>query len=312
MGNGRDAHKPVLSTGKVFLDDVVDTADPACVLAEVRAVADLCWPLMDMGPVERVHADVVALFKGGYPGYRACTTEYHDLRHTMDVFMAMARIMHGATVQGHAIRPAAALAGLLSALLHDTGYIQTGDDLEGTGGKYTLTHVGRSVEFMRAHFARSDMGPAETQLAAELIESTSLTVNFAEYPYSSAEAALLGRMLFASDLIGQMADRAYLEKLHLLYYEFVEGRITMFASEADLLQQTVGFVDAMRARIRDELGDLKAYLEHHFKCRCNIGRDLYTESMDANIAFLGKILAEHGEGYRVMLNRMGILKGMKP
>ena len=40
--------------------------------------------------------------------------------------------------------------------MHDTGYIQTLDDNFGTGAKYTLQHVSRSILFMKKYFAQND------------------------------------------------------------------------------------------------------------------------------------------------------------
>ena len=37
--------------------------------------------------------------------------------------------------------------GLLGILMHDTGYLKRTEDMQGTGAKYTLTHVRRSAEF---------------------------------------------------------------------------------------------------------------------------------------------------------------------
>ena len=41
----------------------------------------------------------VAIVKAKYPGYRACDTEYHNLQHTLDVTLAMARLMDGYEVE---------------------------------------------------------------------------------------------------------------------------------------------------------------------------------------------------------------------
>ena len=37
--------------------------------------------------------------------------------------------------------------GMLAILMHDTGYLKKRGDNEGTGAKYTLTHVDRSIQF---------------------------------------------------------------------------------------------------------------------------------------------------------------------
>jgi hypothetical protein len=302
--------KPVfiLRNTKILLHDIVDTSEHKCVLDEVRILINYSFPGIDFECVERAYSDVIKLFTGEYPGYRECTTAYHDLRHTMDVFLTMARIIHGAHVDGHVFDNEDVKIGLLSALLHDTGYILTDDDDSSSGGKYTLTHVKRSVDFMLKYFARNFYPLDEAKKASHLIESTSLTADFDSIPYASLDIQKLGKMIFASDMLGQMADRTYLEKLHLLYDEFVEGNVTEFKDEADLMRNTISFVEAIRSRIALELRSVDRYLKSHFKARCNINRDFYSESVQSNLDYLKTILSESGNNYHSKLKRMGILE----
>ena len=102
---------------------------------------------------------MVKLFRGNYPGYQKCNTWYHDLKHTTDCLLAMARLLHGASLNGLPLPDRDVVLGLTAALFHDTGYIQAEDDLEGTGAKYTLVHVERSVAFMEKYFARPAFPP---------------------------------------------------------------------------------------------------------------------------------------------------------
>jgi HD superfamily phosphodiesterase len=307
---GKDAEL-ILRNTKIFLDDIVDMEDPHCVLDEVRTTVDMAFPGIDLDRLEMAHADTVRLFEGKYPGYKKCSTEYHDLRHTMEVFLAMARIIHGASIEGMRFDHGNVATGLVSALLHDTGYIQSVDDNDGTGGKYTLTHVSRSVDFMKIYFAENGYSAEDAASAECLIDSTSLTADFGKIPYPSDDIEVLGKMIFTSDLVGQMADRAYLEKLHLLYHEFVEGNVSEFSDETDLLKKTKEFVAIMRKRIMNELGSVDDYLRNHFRVRCNINRDLYSESIEKNIDHLEGLFSGDTDDYRTKLNRMGIIKRIK-
>jgi hypothetical protein len=300
----------ILDNRKILLNDIVDTSDLKCVIDEVRALMSEAYPGTDFHRVRNTFNDVVRLYTGEYPGYRECTTAYHDLRHTMDVFLAMARIMHGASAEGTIFNDRDVMLGLVSALLHDTGYLLTEDDDSPTGGKYTATHVQRSVNFMIRYFVHHNFSSQEVRQASHLIESTSLTVDFARIPYTSPYMRQLGKMIFAADLFGQMADRTYLEKLHLLYYEFVEGNVTEFTGEEDLLRKTVGFVDEIRTRVSKELDSFSSYMKSHFKRRCNIGRDFYSEAVQSNLSYLKRILSEDEDDYRLRLQRMGILERM--
>lgn len=64
------------------------------------------------------------LFSGKYPGYRGCTTRYHDLNHTLHCFLLMARLIHGAFINGVVFKEEDVVLGLISALMHDTGYLR--------------------------------------------------------------------------------------------------------------------------------------------------------------------------------------------
>jgi len=51
----------------------------------ILAIYAARYPGVEFAPLERAFADFKALFEGGYPGYLACDTLYHDMRHTLDM-----------------------------------------------------------------------------------------------------------------------------------------------------------------------------------------------------------------------------------
>ena len=136
-----------MKADQVQISELVGMEDPHSVLDEVEHIVFTIFPEFDFEPVNRAFGDVVKLFRGEYPGYRKCNTEYHDLKHTTDAMLAMMRLTHGAILRGEALCQKHVTLGLLSSLFHDTGYIQTSDDDLGTGAKYTLVHIQRSIEF---------------------------------------------------------------------------------------------------------------------------------------------------------------------
>jgi hypothetical protein len=85
----------------------------------------------------------------GRSGYRSCNTNYHNFDHAIDTLLASARLLDGYNLTHRPLPARLAVQLMLSALLHDTGYIQEAWDVEGTGGKYTTTHVARSEQFLR-------------------------------------------------------------------------------------------------------------------------------------------------------------------
>ena len=50
--------------------------------------------------VRCVFNSVKDLYHGHFSGYRACNTGYHDLGHATATFLAMARLIHGAVLDG--------------------------------------------------------------------------------------------------------------------------------------------------------------------------------------------------------------------
>ena len=114
--------------------------------------------------------------------------------------------------------------------MHDTGYIQDDTDKEGTGAKYTTSHVERSVKFLQKNYKALEINPDDIMIYTDMIHCTGLMVRIEAVPFSSDEEKIAGCMLGTADLLGQMSDRAYLEKLLFLYYEFKEAGVKGFES----------------------------------------------------------------------------------
>jgi hypothetical protein len=296
---------------RVLLADLVDTFNPDAVLKEVETVLGMVHADFDLGEMRKVFLDVTALYRGELPGFKECNTGYHDLNHTMDVFLAMARIIHGAHVEGLVFGKRDVVLSVISALLHDTGYVQSTEDNNGTGAKYTVVHVKRSIEFMETYLSENGYSLEDRKKCSGLIECTDLSAKIHDISFDTEQIRTLGRMHFASDLMGQMADRLYLEKLHFLYCEFVEGGITAYSDERDLLKKTIGFYEIIDDRIRGELGDIDRYMLNHFRARWSIDKDLYREAIDKNIEYLKYILNHYGKECHKKLNRGGLLERLK-
>jgi hypothetical protein len=290
------------------LSILVNMKNPLSVLEEVRTIILMMFANLDFRQVERVFRDVVRLFNGEYPGYRACNTEYHNLRHTTDAFLAMARLMHGAMVGGRELTREQVNLGLICALMHDTGYIQTLDDDYGTGAKYTRIDSRRSIGFMDKYLTESGFPRENFMHYPQILMCTGLDKKVSEIEFRSQEAELLGKMLGTADLLGQMADRIYLEKLLFLYYEFKEGRIIEYDSEFDLLKKTIDFYDMIKKRLATELSGINEYMHFHFKVCWNVDRDLYMEAIEKNIEYLKILLDKHDEDYREHLSRGGVVR----
>ena len=292
------------------ISDLVNMESPKDVFDEVKIIVSMIFPQFDFALLFLTFRDVLRLFQGQYPGYQACDTAYHDLKHTTDTFLTMARIIHGATITNLHFQEKSVALGLVSALLHDSGYILTLDE-EGSGAEYTSVHIRRSIAFMENYFEARDFSREDFNFCRAILNCTGLDVRIDNIQFASQENAKLGKMLGTADLLGQMSDRTYLEKLLFLYDEFKIANIKGLGSELDFLRGTPGFFDMTLNRFRDELGGVNKYVRHYFRVRWGIDRDLYMSGIENSIAYLKHIIEHHPDDYRRHLRRAGISRNLE-
>jgi len=249
------------------------------VLNEVQTILGLISPNFDTGLVTSAFNLTVNLYQGNYPGYQACNTEYHDLGHILNTFLTMARLSHGAVLEGHVFSDPQLSVGLAAVLFHDAGYIQEEGDTEGTGGKYTATHVQRSMNFLGHVGATLGLSEKDIATGQAMILYTDLAVALSSVKFTSAEAKLLAKILGVADILAQLSERAYLEKLLFLYREFEEGQVGDYKDEADLLQKTIGFYDFVAQRMNTMLKTTDQFLVAHFSVRWKIYENLYDKAI---------------------------------
>jgi hypothetical protein len=281
----------------------VDSRDFAAVLAETLRIYAYHYPAAGGEQLRAREALVESLYAGGFAGYRRCLVEYHDFRHTMDVMLASARLLDGYNLTRGPLPAGLASDLLLAALLHDTGYVQEDWDTEGTGAKYTREHERRSVEFLRRNAGAFGVSEAALPGLARMIEATDLKVEFSGIPYVSEAEKTAGAILGSADLVGQMADREYLEKLLFLYYEFREAGIPGNDTEFDILRKTRGFYDLAVRRLHVTLLGTHELAKLHFRQRWGEDRNLYTVAMERQIAYLERIIADSTTNFRHKLHR---------
>lgn len=294
-------------TAMVKLSDFVDTTDPQAVLAEVKTTARMAYPELDLKYFAAALDDAARLFSGQFPGYRRSNTKYHDLKHTLEVVLASARLLHGAYAAGRRVGPRTFRLGLLAALFHDVGLIQAEGDTSGTGAKYTIGHEKRSVSFVENYLEQHAYPADEIRDIGRIISGTNLGQKFDDIPFGHEELVLAGQILAAADLLAQMADREYLEKLLLLFLEFQEAGLP-YDSMFDLLQRTHGFYAMATDRQERILNGVYKYMAQHFEARWDTPRDLYSESIAQNMEYLDAVLKEGPDNYMSKLKRGGIVQ----
>jgi hypothetical protein len=272
------------------LHTLIDSGSHDAVLTEVLAVPDLIPPGKHATAAISAFMFTVDLYEGRYRGYRACNTDYHDLHHTIDTFLTMARLIHGATINEVTFTKRQIVVGLISALAHDCGYIQRRSDSTGTGAKYTASHVQRSMDFLMCYSAEYKLSEPEASMCRTMILCTDLSVDISQMEFPSLQIELLGKMLGAADLLSQMADRAYLERLRFLYSEFKEADVGGYESVVDLLKRTVPFYGMVADRLEAMNVDINRFLVSHFVSRWGIEENLYVKAIERQREYLQKIL----------------------
>lgn len=236
----------------------VDTRNPREVEREALEVYSELYPDSSGSFVPDIFAKVESCFRGEHPGYQAIDVLYHDLEHTLQGVLCMVRLLRGRerAHQTPTICQRTFELGLSAILLHDTGYLKVKGDQEGTGAKYTMVHVSRSVEFAGMFLTENNLATAEEiSRVQSMIRCTGVNVSLNDIPFTSEEDKITGYALGTADLLGQMAADDYVQKLPILFKEFEEaaefnlknGNIKaanealMFKSPEELMSKTPGF-----------------------------------------------------------------------
>jgi hypothetical protein len=283
--------------------DVTNTVQVSSVSAVRRAVEELYsrqWPSGSLERLGTAFADFERLFNGQYPGYLGCDTVYHDVQHSLDDTLAMARLLVGYE-RRHApeqqLGHERALLGLIVALFHDSGYIRETNDREHrNGAEFTLTHVARGARFL-AHYLPT-LGMAQwVPVATQIIHFSGYEVSFDQIHLDDPLDRKVGHLLGTADMMAQMADRCYLEKVRdRLYPELVLGGIAVarekgelavnYGSGLDMLRRTPDFFEeTMRTRLDGEFGGAYRYFEVLYD-----GRNPYLETIERSLEYLQQII----------------------
>ncbi|HWP94352.1 MAG TPA: hypothetical protein VNL72_01260 [Gammaproteobacteria bacterium] len=281
--------------------NTVDVRNPLEVLDAVYRIFKRLYPRAPFRPVRQAFDDFTRLYRGQYPNYHACDTPYHDIQHSLDVTLALMRLIDGhERVQPRALRLGArrATTGLVTSLFHDCGYIRhRRDTRHHNGAEFTLNHVERSARFLMRYLPEIDM-EEEVAIARKLVHFTGFERDVSRIRLEDPRYQKLGHLVGTADLIAQMADRCYVEKCHdFLYEEFRIGGATrerrpdgsfkiLYRSAKDLLRKTPAFYEnVVRHRLEVIFERAYEYAGHHFG-----GRNHYMEELQRNLRFLRRII----------------------
>jgi hypothetical protein len=281
----------------------VNTRDPSSVEGVVQAAYAEMFPHGRPDFIPTIFGWVLSWFSGQYRDYQVIDAHYHDLEHTMQGILCMTRLLRARHQQPAEPRLTQRMLelGLLAILMHDTGYLKKRGDSDGTGAKYTLIHVDRSIEFAGELMLGRDFAVEEILAVQNMIRCTGVNVKLESVQFQDPLERTVGFALGTADLLGQMAAADYVDKLPTLYSEFAEaaryspdGRMKaggFFSSAEDLMQKTPLFWENyVRNKINREFQGLFRFLNDPYPD----GPNFYIDRIESNIARLRRELAARG------------------
>ena len=202
------------------------------------------------------------------------SASYHDADHTVMVVMAGQDILRGKALDGH-IEVTDWIHGITAMLFHDIGYSRTackgdtkvalvtdtsGGQLSPEAGKSDAVlapyHVDRGMIFVKEQFAGSNIVDAKRLSSA--IDYTRFPVpDNPKFKDIDSEPGLVR----AADLIGQLADPLYPQKLTNLYYEMLETGAASALGYGSALDMVDAFPEFFRVLVEPLLGPAVHFLE---------------------------------------------------
>ena len=280
----------------------MQVSKPDAVRDAVRHLYSETYPGAPFDKLWLAFYDFERLFTGAYPGYLGCDTTYHDMQHTLDMTLALARLLVGyerSVDPSERLGAARAQMAIVTSLFHDSGYIrhEERDKEFQNGAEFTLYHVSRSADFLRRYLPELGMAK-DVGVSSMIVHYTGYELDLDNIELDDPRDVICGHLLGTADLIAQMADRCYLEKCRdRLYKEFVLGGIAIenaepgqyvvrYESGVDLLRKTPGFYQQVsKDRLQRKFNRSYRYMEVLYN-----GQNPYVEAIKANMQHLVNIL----------------------
>ena len=261
-------------------------------LPEIKRIYRALSPAAELSFLDGVYKDITAMFAGTYPGFRgAPPCGYHDLRHTRNVALAAMRLLHGLNCRGLSWPEDIVQMALRCACFHDTGMLLRDCDQAEVGTAYLKEHEERSLVFLRQYLLRENLCLDHHENCQAVIDCTNLMTDPRQLTFLCSDQMMIGRVIGTADIMAQMADRYYLERLPILFEEFRSAGIDRYGSAMDLLRQTASFYhEVICKRLDEAFGGVGEAMRDHFRLWWNIDRNLYTDSIQNNIRYLESCL----------------------
>ena len=243
----------------------------------------------------RLLSEVEGLYTGRWPSHEACEVPYHDFAHALDAAVAVARMAAGWNRAHPEIGFSKELfcSMVAAGLFHDSGYIKDKGDHDGLGGKFTLTHVQRGMKIASDYLTRSRWPAWAVRFVTRAISLT----DYQQEPdinklFSREQELAAARIIPTADLIAQIADNRYIEKLDGLFAEFKEmyehqdqrrlaaDGTPVFRSAQEIRDGIISFYEGFVAPRLNKFGHMDRYLAVYF----GSNRNPYHENIAANLS----------------------------
>jgi len=276
----------------------IDTKDSTAVAEFVCGKYKALFPRARLGNLRRLFKDTTNLFTGKHPDFLANNLKYHDYEHTLQATVCLIDLLEGrhqakAEPRLNARKFELAIAAVL---LHDSGYMKTRGDLNGTGAKFTHIHVMRSCAYAASYLPLLGYNELEIESVFHAIRCTGPVSDVAIIPFANETERVIGFSLSSADYLAQISASDYPDELEFLYYEFEESynyfnipnERRLFLSVAGLKTATPFFWSKfVLPRLEREYTGLYHYLERPYPG----GTNVYLESAKKNIAKIKRRLA---------------------
>ncbi len=281
--------------------NTVDVTSPQRVHAAVRELFTHVYPATSADALWLAFHDFERMFTGADPEYHAVDTSYHDIQHTLDMTLALARLIAGFEMSVEPedrLGAERAMFGIVCALFHDSGYLRHRErDKHATNGaEFTRTHVTRSGNFVEQYLPFVGL-EAFAPVASCVIHFTGYEMPLDQIELEDPRDSTVGHLLGTADLLAQLADRCYLEKCRdRLYPEFVLGDVAFewgsygslvrYYSGRELLVKTFEFYQSSaQHRLEHTFNRAYRYVEALYEN----GENPYVAFIERNLSFLDEI-----------------------
>ena len=281
--------------------NTVQVSSPRHVRAAVADLFQSLYPQRSFDPIWLAFHDFERMFNGLDPEYHGVDTPYHDIQHTLDMTLALARLIAGhewSVEASDKLGPERAQLALVCALFHDSGYLRhrEHDRRTANGAEFTRTHVSRSGRFIEGYLPRIGL-ERFVPVASRVVHFTGYELDLNGIELEDPKDSVVGHLLGTADLVAQLADRCYLEKCRdRLFPEFVIGGVALldtasaearYQSGLDLLSKTLSFYQSsVRQRLEVNFNSAYRYMEAFFEG----GRNPYVFFLRKNLTFLTSVI----------------------